>query len=141
MFRRNAGILTKTVKKKINCWEKKEISSRRFRQTGQLAFYDKIYSDASNWYQNVKTKNYCEINGKGKKSYNERINIGHGTFTPLVILANGGMSRGCQTFYTKLPEKIPEKACQSNSVFSSCIVDSVKKILWWSQFAFAYVKL
>ena len=86
-----------------------------------------FYSNASNWYQNVKTKNYCEINGKGKKSYNERINIGHGTFTPLVILANGGMSRGCQTFYTKLPEKIPEKACQSNSVFSSCIVDSVKK--------------
>ena len=60
-------------------------------------------------------------------SYNERINIGHGTFTPLVILANGGMSRGCQTFYTKLSEKIPEKACQSNSVFSSCIVDLVKK--------------
>ena len=86
-----------------------------------------FYSNASNWYQNVKTKNYCEINGKGKKSYNERINIGHGTFTPLVILANGGMSRGCQTFYTKLPEKIPEKACQSNSVFSSCIVDLVKK--------------
>ena len=86
-----------------------------------------FYSNASNWYQNVKTKNYCEINGKGKKSYNERINIEHGTCTPLVILVNGGMSRGCQTFYTKLSEKIPEKACQSNSVFSSCIVDLVKK--------------
>lgn len=90
------------------------ISVRGFWQTGQLIFYDvRVFYSNTKWYKNVRIRKYYEIKEKENKSYNKRIiNIDHGIFTPLVMIANGGMGRGSQTFYAKLPEKIFEKLCQ-----------------------------
>ena len=52
-----------------------------------------------------------ETNEKEKKrTYNERIlQIEHGTFTPLVFSATGGMGREATKFYQRLAEIISEK--------------------------------
>ena len=50
---------------------------------------------------------------KKKKDYSLRIlNAEQGTFTPIVLPANSGMSRESQKFYGKLSSKISEKCCQ-----------------------------
>ena len=55
---------------------------------------------------------------KRKKQYNDRIlQVEHGSFTPLVMSANGGMARECQIFC--LAELIAEKEKQRYSVISS----------------------
>jgi len=55
-----------------------------------------------------------------KKSYNERIlNVEHGSFTPLVMTANGGFSRECSTFYSLLADMIATKRKQHVSVVSA----------------------
>ena len=117
------------------------ISVRGFWQTGQLTFYDvKVFYSNTKWYKNVRTRKYYKIKEKeNKKSYNKRIiNIDHGIFTPLVMIANGGMGRGSQTFYAKLSEKISEKLCQPYSVVAHHGFGEKFFFLWWSQFAFTY---
>ena len=47
--------------------------------------------------------------------------VEHGTFTPLVMSATGGMGRECQKFYTRLSESIAEKRGQNYSVTVSWI--------------------
>ena len=114
---------------------------RGFWQTGQLTFYDvRVFYSNTKWYKNVRTRKYYEIKEKeNKKSYNKRIiNIDHGIFTPLVMIANGGMGRGSQTFYAKLSEKISEKLCQPYSVVAHPGFGEKNFFLWWSQFAFTY---
>ena len=52
-----------------------------------------------------------QLNEKEKKRlHNERIIlIEHGTFTPLVMSATGGIGRESSTFYSRLSELISEK--------------------------------
>ena len=52
---------------------------------------------------------------------NEFLNIEHGSFTPLVMSANGGMGRECRKVFSRLSEMIAEKRNQSRSIISSWI--------------------
>ena len=65
---------------------------------------------------NRSLKKTYEINEKEKKSaYNERVQeIEHGSFTPVVMSATGGMARECSKFYS-------EKRDQPYSVIASRI--------------------
>ena len=56
-------------------------------------------------------KKTYKINEKEKKrAYNEPVQeIGHGSFSPIVMFASGGMARECNTFYSCLSEMIDEK--------------------------------
>ena len=57
-----------------------------------------------------------------KKQYNERIiQVEHGSFTPLVMTASGGMGRECLKFYARLAELISEKRKQRYAIVSSWI--------------------
>ena len=48
---------------------------------------------------------------KEKRQYNNRImNVEHGTFTPLVFSANGGMATECLKFHKFVGEKIANKS-------------------------------
>ena len=101
-----------------------DISVRGFWQAGQQAFYDvRVFYSNAKRYQNVEIKKCYELNEKEKKkAYNERIlNVEQGTFTPIVMLANGGLGREGEKFYGKLASKISEKRCQPYSVVSSWI--------------------
>ena len=101
-----------------------DISARGFWQAGQQAFYDvRVFYSNAKRYQNVEIKKCYEINEKEKKrAYNERIlNIEQGTFTPIVMSANGGIGREGEKFYGKLASKISEKLSQPYSVVSSWI--------------------
>ena len=54
--------------------------------------------------------------------YNERVlNIEHGSFTPLVFSANGGMARECSKFYARLSELLSTKRSQHYSVISAWV--------------------
>ena len=56
------------------------------------------------------TKAYRINNHEKKKQYNEQIlKIEHGSFTPLVKTALGGMGREASKFYSRLSEPIAEK--------------------------------
>ena len=59
---------------------------------------------------------------KKKKQYNERImQVEHGTFTPLVLFASGGMGRESRKFYARLSEMIAEKRKENYAVIASWI--------------------
>ena len=60
--------------------------------------------------------------GSWKKPYNERIlQTEHGSFTPLVMSATGGMGRECKKFYTRLAEMISYKRGTSHSVIAAWV--------------------
>ena len=53
---------------------------------------------------------YKENEEEKKRMYNDRImNIERGTFTPLIFLTSGGMSKECRQFNNKLAEKLARK--------------------------------
>ena len=57
-----------------------------------------------------------------KKNYNERIlQVEHGSFTPLVMTANGGFARESAKFYARLAELIASKRNTQYSVVSAWI--------------------
>ena len=59
---------------------------------------------------------------KKKKNYNERIlQVEHGSFTPLVMTANGGFARESVKFYARLAELIASKRNTQYSVVSAWI--------------------
>ena len=72
-------------------------------------------------YPKIELSKSCEVNEKEKKKdYNERImQIEHGSFTPLVMSATGGMSRECRTFYFRLSEMINEKRGVNHSTIAT----------------------
>ena len=89
-----------------------DISARSFWITGQKAFLDvRVFNPLAGRYGNSNISKTYEINEKEKKrSYNERVQqIEHGSFTPLVFSATGGMGRECDRFYRRLCELLAEK--------------------------------
>ena len=57
-----------------------------------------------------------------KRAYNERVQeMEHGSFTPIVMSATGGMTMKCSKFYSCLSEMIAEKRDQPYSVIASWI--------------------
>ena len=62
-------------------------------------------------YMNQTLKRSYEWNEKEKKrSYNERVmQLEHGTFSPLVFAATGGLGRECEKVYNRIGSIIAEK--------------------------------
>ena len=101
-----------------------DISARAFWISGQKAFFDiRVFNPNAKRYNSQELCKSYEINEKEKKKqYNDRIlQVEHGSFTPLVMSANGGMARECQKFYKRLAELIAEKKKQRYSVISSWV--------------------
>eukprot|EP00794_Sanderia_malayensis_P006714 gene6714-biopygen5489 len=89
-----------------------DISARGFWQTGQVAFFDiRVFNPTANRYCSQEISKSYEINEREKKrAYNDRIfEVEHGSFTPIVISATGGMGREAKKFYSRLAEMIGDK--------------------------------
>ena len=71
-------------------------------------------------YVNQNLNKAFETNEKEKKrKYNERVmDVEHGSFTPIVMSALGGMGRESTKFFVRLSEIISEKRYQPNSLVS-----------------------
>jgi hypothetical protein len=101
-----------------------DVCARGFWTTGQMAFFDvRVFNPIAKRYSNQELSKTYEINEKEKKKqYNERIlQVEHGSFTPLVMSATGGMGRECHKFYSRLSEIIAEKRGQNYSIIASWI--------------------
>ena len=73
-----------------------DISTRGFWNAGQTAFFDiRVFNPNASRYGKTEISKCHEMNEKEKKkSYNKRIlQVEHGSFTPLVMTANGGFAR------------------------------------------------
>ena len=89
-----------------------DICARGFWASGQMAFYDvRVFNPLAKRYRNIPLPKCYQVNEKEKKvKYNNRIiEIEHGTLTPLVFSATGGMGRECEKFFARLSIKVAEK--------------------------------
>ena len=89
-----------------------DISACGFWQAGEMAFLDvRVFNPNTKQYANIELSKAYEIKEKEKKkTYNECIlQVEHGSFTPLVMLATGGMSCEWKKFYSHLAEMICKK--------------------------------
>ena len=96
-----------------------DVCARGFWTSGQLAFLDvRVFNPLAKRFRSSDLPNCYKSNEREKKKlYNDRINqIDHGTFTPLVFSASGGMGRECKKFYDHLAELLSEKRKESYSV-------------------------
>ena len=79
-----------------------DIAARGFWVSGQKAFFDvRVFNPIAGRYRNQNASKACESNEKEKKrNYNSRIlEVEHGSFTPIVFTAMGGMGRETKCFY------------------------------------------
>jgi len=101
-----------------------DVSARNFWQRGQVAFLDvRVFNPTAARYSKLEVERCYEINEREKKrQYNDRImEVDHGSFTPIVISANGGMGREATKFYTRLSQMIADKRKQNYSLIKSWI--------------------
>ena len=101
-----------------------DISVRGFWIAGQMAFFDvRVFNPNAKRYANQELSKAYEINEKEKKKqYNERVlQVEHGSFTPLVMSATGGMGREGRKFYARLCEMLAEKRKQNYSLTTSWV--------------------
>ena len=78
-----------------------DIRARGFWQAGQSAFFDiRVFNPIAKRHVNQELRKCYEINEKEKKrGYNQRVlEIEHGSFTPLVFSATGGLGREYWSF-------------------------------------------
>ena len=101
-----------------------DISGRGVWCPSDRAFFDirvshpNTLSNRNLTLEQVYTKNEEEK----KRSYNDRvINVERGTFTPLVFLTSGGMSKECKKLNDKLAEKIARKRGERYADVVKCI--------------------
>ena len=103
---------------------KKHIRARGFWQSGQLAFFDvRVFNPTAKRYTKQDLSKSYESNEKEKKiRYNNRIlEVEHGSFTPLVFSATGGMGREAKKFYSRLAEIIAEKRQAKQHIITTWI--------------------
>ena len=63
---------------------------------------------------------------KKKRKYNEHVlEVGNGTFTPLVFSIFGGMGKECQMFYKRLYHRLSEKRGEEVAVLTSWVRTSL----------------
>jgi hypothetical protein len=89
-----------------------DIAARGFWEAHQKAFFDiRVYNPMAKRYATQSLRKAFECNEREKKrNYNERVmQIEHGTFSPLVFAATGGLGRECEKFYDRLAAMISEK--------------------------------
>ena len=101
-----------------------DISARGFWTTGQMAFFDvRVFNPIARRYvaQNL-SKAYDQNEKEKKRHYNDRVlQVEHGSFTPLVMSATGGMARECRNFYGRLAQSIADKRKQNFSLITSWV--------------------
>ena len=97
-----------------------EICARGFWQADQMAFFD---ARVCKRYVNQEISKTYEVNEREKKKlYNERIlQIEHGSFTPLVMSAAGGIGREYKKFFARLAEMISYERGTSHSVMAAWV--------------------
>ena len=92
-----------------------DIAARRFWVTGQMAFFDvRVFNRIAKRYVHRDTSKAYQLNEKEKnKNYNERVlEVEHGSFTPVVMSAYGGIGKESNKFYSRLAELLVEKKNQ-----------------------------
>ena len=101
-----------------------DVSARGFWTTGQTAFLDiRVFNPMAKRYVHKNLNKAFETNEKEKKrKYCERVmDVEHGSFTPIVMSALGGMGRESTKFFARLSEMISEKRHQPYSLVSAWI--------------------
>ena len=101
-----------------------DIAARGFWISGQQAFFDiRVFNPMAQRYGSQELTKAYQINEcEKKRQYNEGIlGVEHGSFTPLVMTALGGMGREASKFYSCLLESIVKKRKERYSVIKSWI--------------------
>ena len=96
-----------------------DIAARVFLISGQQTLFDiRVFNPMARRYGSQELTKACEINEREKKrQYNARIlEIEHGSFTPLLMTALGGVGRETSEFYSPLSESIVERRKEQFSV-------------------------
>ena len=89
-----------------------------------MAFFDvRVFNPNAKRYANQELSKTYECNEKEKKRlYNERImQVEHGSFTPLVKSATGGMGQESTKFYSRLSDMISKKRSMNYSIVATWI--------------------
>ena len=113
---------TKTTNTQDNA--RLDIAARGFWIPGQKAFFDvRVFNPIAKRFSNSTISKACDSNEKEKKRvYNSRIlQIQHGSFTPIVFTAMGGMGRETKCFYKRLCELLSEKRDEPLSVTTTWV--------------------
>ena len=113
-----------------------DIAARGFWQDGAMAFFDvRVFNPFAKTHLKTSVETAFESNEKAKKAkYNQRvIEIEHGSFTPLVMSAYGGVSRETERFMSRLITKIAEKKDVPVSTIANFVRTKLSFILVRSQ--------
>ena len=98
-----------------------DVSARGFWVTGQRAFFDiRVFNPIARRYNDLSIKRSHETNEREKKrQYNERVQrVEHGSFSPLVFNAFGGMARECSMTFKRLIDLLADKRKLNTSMVS-----------------------
>jgi len=101
-----------------------DIKARGFWVTGQTAFFDvRVFNPLAARYRDTDlNKCYLQNEKEKKRHYNERVlNVEHGSFTPIVLSANGGVGREGEKFYSRLAEMISQKRKTHYSIVAAWV--------------------
>lgn len=93
-----------------------DIRARGFWTQSQNAFFDVkvFYPHASSLQSKKLSSVFKSCEQEKKRQYNERIlQVEHGSFTPLIFSACGGMGREAQAMIRKLAQKMADKRNES----------------------------
>ena len=96
--------------------------SKKFLASRSDGIFDlRAFNPTTKRYVNQEISKTYEVTEKEKKKlYNETIlQIEHGSFTPLVITAAGGMGRECKNLFTRLAEMTNYKRGTSYSIIAA----------------------
>ena len=115
-----------------------DVAARGFWQDCEMAFFDvKVFNPFARSHLNSSLESVFRSCEKQKKrSYNDRIiQVEHGSFTPVVLSAFGGVGVETGTFVKKLVEKLAEKRGDEPSVVSNYVRTKISFELVRSQVA------
>ena len=93
-----------------------DIRARGFWERQRSAFFDvRVCHPNADLYQDLEPHQIYECCTKTRRSLymGERIEIEHGTFTPLVFTTTGGMGKECSKYPNRLAELISTKEQES----------------------------
>ena len=113
-----------------------DIAARGFWQDGAMAFFDvRVFNPFAKTHLKSNLQSAFDVNENQKKTkYNRRvIEIEHGSFTPLIMSAYGGVSRETEHFITQLTNKIAEKKDVPISTIANYIRTKLSFLLVRSQ--------
>ena len=113
-----------------------DFTARGFWQDGAMAFFDvRVFNPFAKTHINSKLEAVFNSNEKAKKTeYNQRvIEVEHGSFTPVVLSAYGGLGREAEKFVSLLSVKIAEKRDVPLSTITNFIRTKLSFILVKSQ--------